>query len=135
MKKRYILTFPPEVIEEPITYRLIKDFDIKINILNADISAGEEGHLLLGIWGKTSNINKAVNYLQNSGIKCEAIEKKVRFNQQACIHCGSCTAVCFSGALTMDKENWKLNFNPEKCTVCELCITACPLGLHEIDFW
>ena len=50
-----------------------------------------------------------------------------------CIHCGSCTAVCFSGALTMSRATNEMVFNPEKCVVCELCLKACPLRLFSID--
>ena len=51
-----------------------------------------------------------------------------------CIHCGSCTAVCFAGALVLKKPEWKLKFDPNLCIVCELCTKTCPLGLFKIDF-
>lgn len=34
-KRRLVLTFPPRLVEEPITYRLIKDYDLVVNILKA----------------------------------------------------------------------------------------------------
>ena len=36
---RLRLTFPPELIQEPIVYRLVKDFDLVINIRRADVKA------------------------------------------------------------------------------------------------
>ncbi len=62
------------------------------------------------------------------------LKKPEHFQEDKCIDCGNCTAVCFAGALTMDKTTWKLNFDKEKCVVCELCIIACPLKLFNIDF-
>lgn len=134
MKKRYILTFPAEILNQPFTYQLIKEFDIQVNILKARITSGEEGYLLMGMSGEKAKIDKAIEYLKQKKIKCSTIEKQVIFKQDECIHCGSCTAVCFSGALTMNKESRQLEFNPQKCTVCELCTKACPLSLFEIDF-
>ena len=133
MKKRYILTFPPDSIDEPITWHLIKDFDIKINILNADINAGKEGRLLIEMQSTNSNIRKGIDFIEKQNVEIESIDKRVILKASECIHCGSCTSVCFSGALTMNQD-WKLNFNTEKCTVCELCLKACPLGLFDIDF-
>ena len=36
-RTRVQLTFPPSLIQEPIVYRLVKDFDIVINIRRADV--------------------------------------------------------------------------------------------------
>lgn len=134
MKKRYVLTFPSESTNEPITYNLVKKFDIKINIIKAKINSGEEGTLLLEMNAPESNIDDAKKYLDENHIDCQSVEKKVHLRSEDCMHCGACTAVCFSQALTMNEETRQLNFNTEKCIVCELCVKACPLGLFEIHF-
>jgi hypothetical protein len=36
-RMRVRLTFPPSLIQEPIIYRLVKDFDIVINIRRAEV--------------------------------------------------------------------------------------------------
>jgi len=133
MKKRYVLTFPSDETNEPITYNLVKQFDIKINIIKARINAGEEGTLFLEMEAPKSNIEKAQQYLADNRISCQSIAKKVHWREEDCMHCGACTAVCFSEALTMD-NNRQLDFNTDKCIVCELCVKACPLGLFEIHF-
>jgi L-aspartate semialdehyde sulfurtransferase ferredoxin len=134
IKKRYILNFPPESGDKPLSYHLVKDYDIRINILKAEVFPGKMGSLLLELQGKKENIEKGVEYLKSQHVVCEPLDKRIRFNDQKCIDCGNCTAVCFAGALTMNPESWKLDFDKEKCVVCELCITACPLKLFEIDF-
>lgn len=133
MKKRYVLTFPSDETNEPITYNLVKQFDIKINIIKARINAGEEGTLFLEMEAPKDNIEKAKKYLADNQISCQSVEKKVHWREEDCMHCGACTAVCFSEALTMD-ANRQLNFNTEKCIVCELCVNACPLELFEMHF-
>jgi L-aspartate semialdehyde sulfurtransferase ferredoxin len=134
IKKRYILNFPPESGDKPLSYHLVKDYDIRINILKAEVYPGKMGSLLLELQGKKENIEKGVEYLVSHNVTCEPLDKRIRFQEEKCIDCGNCTAVCFAGALTMDPKTWKLDFDKEKCVVCELCITACPLKLFEIDF-
>jgi ferredoxin len=134
MTRRYVLTFPPEIVDEPVTYTLIKNYDLKINILKAEINPGKEGNLLIEFESEKENLNRGLKYLQGKNITCLPIAAKIMFNQTHCIHCGGCTAVCFSEALIMDKISWELIFDPEKCVACGLCIKACPLGLFQLDF-
>ena len=134
IKKRYILNFPPDSGDKPFSYHLVKDYDIRINILKAEVYPGKRGSLLLELQGKKENIEQGVEYLHKQNIICESLDKRIHFQEDKCIDCGNCTAVCFAGALTMHRESWKLEFDKNLCVVCELCIPACPLHLFEIDF-
>ena len=134
MKKRMVLSFPATKVDEPITYHLIKEYDILVNILNADITPGKEGKLLVELKAPKLNIDKAIEYFERMNIQYNPVMKSILLNQEKCIHCGSCSAVCFADALTMDKKTRELIFKPEKCIACELCITACPLQLFELNF-
>jgi len=134
MKKRLVLSFPVNRVEEPLTYRLVKDYDVIVNILNADITPGRQGKLLIEMKAPRENIDKAVQYIERMNIECNPVQKSIVLNQDQCIHCGSCSAVCFADALTMNKVSRELIFKPEKCIACELCIKACPLQLFELNF-
>ena len=134
MKKRLMLSFPSNRVDEPVTYRLIKDYDVLVNILNADITPGREGKLLVELTASRENMDKAVQYIESLDIGCSAAMKSIILKEEGCVHCGSCTAVCFSDALTMDRLSRELIFKPEKCIACELCIKACPLQLFALNF-
>ena len=129
-----VLRFPADSVNEPITYTLIKEYDVLINILNADITHGKEGNLLIEMVGDKGNVDKAVVYLESKQVEISPVIKTILFNESACIHCGACSSVCFPGALEMDPDARKLQFLPEKCVACELCIKACPLMLFELNF-
>lgn len=131
--KRFVLTFPPASTSEPITYNLIKKFDIVVKIVKADISPGKIGHLVLEMTGTTKMLRDGMEYIQQLGVDCVPIDKKISYNQDLCIHCGACTAVCFAGALKIQHSNALLSFDAEKCIVCELCLRSCPLKLFSID--
>ena len=45
--KRFVLTFPPDATDEPITYNLIRKFDIMVNLVKADVSPGKIGYLVI----------------------------------------------------------------------------------------
>ncbi len=133
-KRRMVLRFPADTVNEPITYTLIKEYDVLINILNADITHGKEGNLLIEMVGDKGNVDKAVIYLGNKQVEISPVVKTILFTESACIHCGACSSVCFPGALEMDPDSRQLQFLPEKCVACELCIKACPLQLFELNF-
>ena len=134
MKKKYILSFTQDSVDKPITYDLIKKFDIKINIIKANISADEAGHLLVEMDADRESMERCFKYLENNNVEYIPAEKRIIFDQEQCINCGSCTAVCFAEALTLDQETKELIFSPGKCVFCKLCTKACPLGLFEIHF-
>ena len=131
--KRFVLTFHPDATGQPITYNLIKKFDIMVNIIKADVSPGEIGHLVMEMTAPAKVLKEGIEYIRQQKVECEPIDKKITCRQDLCIHCGACTAVCFSGALTMKHDSAELLFEPEKCVVCELCLKACPLKLFSID--
>ena len=49
-KKKVVLNFPPHLIDQPITYRLIKDYGLVVNILRARITPQEWGSMVWS-WG------------------------------------------------------------------------------------
>lgn len=135
MKKvRLILEFPPETSDKPFTYHLVKDYDLRINILRGTITAGKEGKLLVEVEAEEENIEQGLAFLRDEGISIKLMSQQVVLDKDKCVHCGACTAVCFSGALAMDQQEWKLLFEPEKCLACELCVAACPLQLITVGF-
>lgn len=135
MKKvRFIWEFPPECSDKPLTYHLVKDYDLRINILRGTITAGKEGKLLVEVEADEENIEQGLDFLRGEGIRIKLMSQQVVLDKEQCVHCGACTAVCFSGALTMDRQDWKLLFEPDKCLACELCVAACPLQLITVGF-
>jgi ferredoxin len=129
-----VLRFPADTVNEPITYILIKEYDVLVNILNADITHGKEGNLLIEMSGGTEQVDEALVFLEDKHVEISPVVKTILFDQDRCIHCGACASVCFPGALTMEGPDRKLVFSPDSCVACELCIKACPLQLFELNF-
>jgi L-aspartate semialdehyde sulfurtransferase ferredoxin len=134
VKRRIFLKFPPQSGDKPFSSALVKDFDISINILKAEVMPGKRGSLLLEMEATEENLQRGIAYLESNNVDCQPLDKSITWNQEKCIHCGNCTAVCFAGALTMNPVTWELQFNKDECVACELCVKACPLRLFDIDF-
>ena len=131
-KKRLVITFPPSLVGEPITYKLVKDYDIVINILKAQVTPEEEGKLVVDLEGKEENLKNAISYLKNLGVTLQPLRKDVRMNKDKCTHCSVCITICPTKALILDRKTMAVEFDAEKCIACELCIPACPYKAMEI---
>ncbi|MGE4454002.1 MAG: NIL domain-containing protein [Sphaerochaeta sp.] len=132
MKKRYALRFSPTLVEQPIVSKLARAYDVDINILNADVASGRGGKLIVELSGTEEDLDASVHYLNDIGVIVSEMVKELLFNQDGCIDCGACTAVCSSGALRMDASS-KLQFDVSLCVVCGLCVHACPMRLFEVS--
>jgi ABC-type methionine transport system ATPase subunit len=76
VRDRIYLTFPKELIKEPILCLLAKQFDIVFNIRGSTVTA-DMGLVALELDGKQSEVEKAVNWLKQKGVIVEPIEKNV----------------------------------------------------------
>jgi len=74
---RLRLTFPPALIQEPILYRLVKDFDIVINIRRADVKA-DYGWVVLELdASEEATLERGVQWLKSKGVQVDPIERDV----------------------------------------------------------
>jgi len=127
------LLFPSDLTAKPLTYHLVKDFDLVYNIFQAHIKPGMKGDLIIEVIGRESNIEKGINFLVDSGVTVDILTKSINLDEDGCVHCGACTAVCPSEALYLDGDA-KLCFDNSKCIVCELCVEACPARVIKVNF-
>jgi len=86
-KKRVVLSFPPQLIDQAVTYRLIKDFDLMINIMRARITPKEQGRLVVEITGKKPALDAGISYLKEVGVEIQPLAQDVRWHEERCVHC------------------------------------------------
>jgi ferredoxin len=129
--KKFLLTFDPDLVSEPITFRMVKDFDLMINILRAEVDENG-GRLMLALEGSGPQIQKAVKYLEDVGVAVQELKEYIRKDDAKCTNCGMCISICPVTAYQVDKKTWKVVFLNEKCIACGMCIDACPLGAIKL---
>ncbi len=133
-KRKLLLTFPTNLVDKPLTYHLVRDYDLEINILRARITPDEEGRLIVELSGKKENLKLGEGYLEAVGVKIKPLALDVLYYEDRCIHCTACSAVCRSGAITVDRDEMKIHLNKDSCIACELCVSACPFNAVAIEF-
>ncbi len=70
---RFKMTFPEKTIGEPIIYKLSHDLDVAPNILRGRIT-DKNAWLELELVGSPKNIEKALKFLQERGVKIDKLE-------------------------------------------------------------
>jgi ferredoxin len=126
------LRFSREVVDQPIIYRLVKDYDLEFNLLKAAIDPRQEGVIVMELRGHPKNFRRGLKYLRDSGVKVKSVAREVGRNEELCYQCGTCTAVCPSGALSIKRPEMAVVFDPNKCSACELCCPVCPARAMEV---
>lgn len=132
-RKRLDLTFPPRQATKAITYHLVKDFDVVPNILRAQIQPGQEGRMLLEVTGKREALDAGIEFLEKEGVAVREAAADIALDEDRCVVCGLCTAVCKPSALALD-SNGELVFKKDKCVYCEACVIACPRRAIALKF-
>jgi ferredoxin len=133
-RRRLDLTFPPRQATKPITFHLVQDYHLVPNILRAQIQPGQQGRMLLEVTGKKDEIEAAVAFLGKEGITVAAAASDIVLDEERCVVCGLCTAVCKPGALKLGKGGDTLEFEKDECVYCEACVLACPRRAVTLTF-
>ena len=134
VSKRIVLHFPRRLVDRPIVYRLIKDFDLEFSILKASIVPNEEGLLVLELKGERGNYKRGIDYLTEAGVKIQSLSQDVTRNEDRCTDCGACIISCPTDAFEVDSVTRQVLFHDDKCIACDLCIKLCPPRAMEMHF-
>ncbi len=132
--KKVVLNFPPRLIQEPVTYHLVRDYNLQVNIMRALVRPREKGRMVLELTGAKADLDRAFEYLDQVGVQVDALVQELRYNPESCVHCTACTAFCPTGALSVDPNTRKIVFDASHCILCESCIPACAYQAIECQF-
>jgi ABC-type methionine transport system ATPase subunit len=71
--KRLKLTFPQELIKEPLIFTMARKFDVMPNIRRAKITENV-GEVVLELEGAENKLEEGIAFLRERGVKVENIE-------------------------------------------------------------
>lgn len=132
--KSVVLKFPRKLVDKPIIYHLVKDYDLVFNIIKASVTPEEEGLLVMKLAGTKKGFDDGIKFLKDQGVKVEFLSKDIRWLEEECTQCGACITVCPTQALYIDRKTMKVGFDKAKCIGCELCVSLCPPRAIEVHF-
>jgi ABC-type methionine transport system ATPase subunit len=73
MKTRVKLTFPQDLIKEPVIFTMAKKFDIIPNIRRARVTE-TIGEMVLELDGPDENVEKGIESIKQQGVDVELVE-------------------------------------------------------------
>lgn len=111
----------------PVTYRLAKDFNVAANIIRAQVAPNQIGKLVVELSGDIDQLDAAIDWMRSQDIGISFSSREIVIDEDVCVHCGLCTGVCPTEALTLDPKSFRLTFTRSRCIVCEQCIPTCPV--------
>jgi len=101
-----------------------------INIVKANVNPQKEGTMVLEITGE--QVEGGMEYLRKIGVQVQPLTQEIVRNEDKCTMCGSCTAICPTGALFIDRPSMEVRFDGDNCVVCHLCLKICPVRAMEV---
>jgi L-aspartate semialdehyde sulfurtransferase ferredoxin len=69
---RVKLTFPEELVREPIIARMVKELDIVPNIRRADVGE-RNGWIICELDGEPGTVDRAVEWLRGEGVQVDLL--------------------------------------------------------------
>lgn len=76
MNRRVKLTFPQQLIKEPVIFTMAKNYEVMPNIRRARVT-DTVGEMVLELEGSEENLEKGIQYLRDKGVDVELIEGDV----------------------------------------------------------
>jgi ferredoxin len=131
---KFVLRFSSALVEQPIIYRLVRDYDLIVNILKADINPHKEGYVVLELSGDSEIYNRGLEYLKGIGVDMSPLSGTIFWDKDRCLQCGACTSFCPAGALYMTTPDREVHFDDSKCIICESCLDVCMARAVEVRF-
>jgi L-aspartate semialdehyde sulfurtransferase ferredoxin len=72
MKKRVKLTFPQNLIKEPVIFTMAKQFNVMPNIRRARVTE-TVGEMILELEGTEENLEKGIKWVRKKGVEVELV--------------------------------------------------------------
>jgi ABC-type methionine transport system ATPase subunit len=71
--RRVKLTFPQELIKEPVIFMMAKKFNVMPNIRRAKVTESV-GEVVLELQGEEKELEQGIAYLKERGVKIEPVD-------------------------------------------------------------
>ena len=132
MEKKFKIEFDEANVQDSVAYILVTEFDLKPNVLKAEISGDGSGVMILSLDGDEAKLEAAEKRLKEAGFNV-SITKRIECDESLCWDCGACVSICPAYCFSHDKDTMEVVLDNSKCIACGACVNACSvhaLSLH-----
>lgn len=74
--RKVMLKYPENLIQEPVLFRMVREFDVMPNIRRARVT-DTVGEIALELEGSPDNLERGIQFLQQQGVLVEPLEGDV----------------------------------------------------------
>jgi len=67
IERKVHLTYPPHLVDQPIIHEFIRNFDVVVNILEANVTR-QEAWLLVAVRGEEQVVKEGLEWMSAQGI-------------------------------------------------------------------
>lgn len=127
---KIVLKYSMKKAEDPVIASVIRETDIPINILHADVSQ-KGGEIFVSVNGSEDVVNEVVELFEEKGVEAERVHEGIKLYEEECLDCGACLSLCPTDALKLDDED-SVYLDEEECVYCRACIPVCPVNAISI---
>lgn len=133
MEKKFRIDFNESNVLESVTYLLVSEFNLKPNVLRADIEGDGSGVMLLSIIGNKDDIIRGMNHIRDLGFGVSELSGHIFHDYKKCWSCGACVSLCPTRSIYYDKETMEVRLNTGTCIACGSCINACSVKAIQLE--
>jgi len=132
MERKFKIEFDEANVQDSVAYILVSEFDLKPNVLKAEISGDGSGVMILSLVGDEEKLIAAENRLREAGFTV-SLTKHITRDEDLCWHCGACVSICPAYCFSSDKETFEIVIDSSKCIACSACVNACSVHALKLD--
>jgi L-aspartate semialdehyde sulfurtransferase ferredoxin len=74
--RKVMLKYPEHLIQEPVLFKMVRQFDVMPNIRRARVT-DTVGEIALELEGSPENLDRGIRFLQDAGVQVEPLEGDV----------------------------------------------------------
>ncbi len=132
MERKLKIEFEESNVQDSVAYILVSEFDLRPNVLKAEISGDGSGVMILSLVGDEEKLTAAENRLREAGfVVC--LTKHITRDENLCWHCGACESICPAYCFSSDKDTYEIKLDSSKCIACGACVDACSVHALKLD--
>ncbi len=132
MERKYRIDFNESNVLESVTYTLVTEFNLKPNVLRADIDGDGSGFMLVSVIGNEDNIVASMVHLQKLGFSVRELSGHIVHDTGRCWSCGACVSLCPTRSIIYAQDA-RIQVNTDTCIACSSCLNACSVKAIRLE--
>lgn len=133
IEKKFRIDFDESNVLESVTYTLVSEFNLKPNVLRADIGGDGHGFMLLSLVGEKDDMISGIEHIRGQGFKVKELNGHIFHDYDRCWSCGACVSLCPTRSIYCVPETQEVRLNTDTCIACGSCINACSVKAIQLE--